>query len=59
MSLPVEYNSPNSTDVDDDPTVAPALPLGAAPEGAIGDGVDTGGSVRLTWGTCKVVQGRG
>jgi hypothetical protein len=46
-------------DVDDDPAVAPALPLGAAPEGAMGDGVDTGGSVRLTWGTCKEVQGRG
>ena len=52
----VAYSSPNSTDVDDEPAVEPALPLGAAPEGTTVDGVVTGGSDRLTWGTCNDVQ---
>ena len=52
----VAYSSPNSTDVDEEPAVEPALPLGAAPEGTTVDGVVTGGSDRLTWGMCNDVQ---
>ena len=45
--LPVAYNSPNSTDVDEAPTVLPALPEGDAP-----DGVTVAGAATSETATC-------